>query len=108
MTRKILERNGYVCSIVDNGQKAVDIVQEEVFDLILMDINMPVMNGLDATALIRKANINTPIIALTAIDLEKIKQNIYTTGINDVVIKPYDVNVFLDTLKRNFVKTIKI
>ncbi|WP_394749893.1 tetratricopeptide repeat-containing hybrid sensor histidine kinase/response regulator [Spongiimicrobium salis] len=108
VTRKILERNGYVCSIVDNGKKAVDIVQKEVFDLILMDINMPVMNGLDATALIRKANIKTPIIALTAIDLEKIKRNIYTTGINDVVIKPYDVNVFLDTLKRNFVQTIKI
>ena len=81
VTRKILERNGYVCSIVDNGQKAVDIVQEEVFDLILMDINMPVMNGLDATALIRKANINTPIIALTAIDLEKLKRNIYTLSL---------------------------
>lgn len=108
VTQKILERNGYECTIVENGKKAVDIVKKEVFDLILMDINMPVMNGLDATSLIRKANITTPIIALTAIDLEKIKRNIYSIGINDVVIKPYDVNVFLETLKRNFVKTIKI
>ncbi|QLG46024.1 ATP-binding response regulator [Costertonia aggregata] len=108
VTRKILERNNYVCSVAENGQEAVDIVKKEVFDLILMDVNMPIMNGYEATSLIREFNATVPIIALTAIDPTELGEDINAKGISDVIIKPYDTLAFLDVIRRNFVSTIQI
>ncbi|WP_194974597.1 ATP-binding protein [Aquiflexum lacus] len=74
-----------------NGQKAIEMLGNNSFDLILMDIQMPVMDGVEATVFIReKLKINTPIIALTA---NAFKQDIdlyLSKGMNDFVTKPYD------------------
>jgi len=104
VTRKILERSKYKCTVMDNGEKAVRIVEKEAFDLILMDINMPVMNGVEATKIIRKFNTHTPIIALTAIDAEELKEEILSAGLTDIIIKPYDVMMFLEVLRQNLIK----
>jgi len=89
------------CTVVEaeNGKIAIDILQKEAFDLIIMDVQMPVMDGLEATHIIRKQmNLTTPIIALTA---NAFKQNIdqyLEAGMDDYIVKPY--------LEKDFMKII--
>ncbi len=108
VTQKILERNSYECSTASNGMEAVEIARNEVFDLILMDVNMPVMDGFEATAAIRKFDVDVPIIALTANDPSQMKEDVREIGFTDVIIKPYEPEYFLEIIKNNFLSTIKV
>lgn len=101
VTKKILEGNRIICTIAENGEEAIQKIQKEDFDLILMDINMPVKNGIDATREIRLFNPTLPIIALTAVDMEEMRQEIFDCGMNDIIVKPYDVAKFLQTILKN-------
>jgi len=112
VTRKILEKNGVICTIAENGQQAVNVTAQEKFDLILMDLNMPIKNGFEASKEIRTMNENIPIVALTAVEVEEVRNKIYLAGMNDIVVKPYDVTKFiqtilvnLDSLKRPLITT---
>ena len=68
ITKKMVENKGMNCQIIDNGEDAIQIVKDnQTFDLILMDVHLPGINGTIATEEIRKFNKNIPIIALTAI-----------------------------------------
>ncbi len=104
VTQNILKKNGYTCNIASNGMKAIDMLKEEKFDLVLMDINMPEMNGLEATKVIRTFNTHTPIIALTAVEEGEIRNQAISVGMNDVIIKPYDTQQFFQTIMRNISK----
>ncbi len=75
-------------AIVDNGQKAVEILKNEKFDLIFMDIQMPVMNGFEATREIRRQNNNVPIIALTANAMKGDEQKCLKAGFDAYLAKP--------------------
>ena len=91
LMRTLLEDFGFSCDIAANGQIAVDKLQANVYDIILMDLQMPVMNGFEATEYIRNTlNSSIPIIALTAdvttVDVAKCK----AVGMNDYVSKPVD------------------
>ncbi|MEM7185041.1 MAG: response regulator [Bacteroidota bacterium] len=101
VTKKILEKNGVICSIAENGVEAVEAVDRESFDLILMDLNMPVKNGFDATREIRTMDNTTPILALTAVEIEEVRNEIYAAGMNDIILKPYDVNMFVQIILKN-------
>ena len=101
VTKKILQKSNTICSIAENGEEAVAMVKEEDYDLILMDINMPKKNGMEATAEIRQFNTVVPILALTAVEVEEMRQMIYESGMNDIVVKPYDINKFTQTLLKN-------
>ena len=101
VTRKILEKNGVVCTIAENGQQAVNLSSEEKFDFILMDLNMPIKNGFEACKEIRAMNQNIPIVALTAVEVEEVRNEIYLAGMNDIVVKPYDVTKFIQTILIN-------
>lgn len=101
VTRKILEREGVVCTIAENGLIAVNKVKVNKYDLILMDINMPVKNGLDATREIRAFNLTIPILALTAVEVEEMRHNIYDSGMNDIIVKPYDIGKFTQTILKH-------
>nr|WP_294784583.1 response regulator [uncultured Flavobacterium sp.] len=90
VTRKIIEKNNYVCKVVDDGFAALEILEDEIFDLILMDINMPLMNGFETTKRIRLAGIDTPIVALTAFDKDEITDEALSSGMNDIIIKPFE------------------
>lgn len=90
VTRKLMEKNHFKCNVVEDGFKALEILEKEKFDIILMDINMPLMNGFETTRLIRSKNITTPIIALTAFDKEEITEEALASGLNDIIIKPFD------------------
>lgn len=104
VTQNILKKKGYTCNLASNGMDAIEMVKSESFDLILMDINMPEMNGLDATTVIRTFNSHIPIIALTAVEEGEIRDQALSVGMNDVIIKPYDTQQFFQTIMKNISK----
>ncbi len=92
----ILGRAGFRVSTVNNGEEAIEIVNREAFDLILMDIEMPIMDGIEATPLLRKIphGQTVPIIALTAHSMPEKLAEFKSAGMNDYIIKPFDGNKF--------------
>ncbi len=90
VTKKTLETNQFKCSVVDDGYAALDLLETEKFDIILMDINMPIINGFETSKLIRKKGIKTPIIALTAFDKQEVVEQVLASGMNDIIIKPFE------------------
>ncbi|MFY7740451.1 MAG: response regulator [Flavobacterium sp.] len=90
VTKKILESNNFKCTILEDGYAAIELLDNENFDVILMDINMPIINGFDTTKLIRKKGVTTPVIALTAFDKQEITEQALSCGMNDIIIKPFE------------------
>ncbi|WP_395064006.1 ATP-binding protein [Flavobacterium sp.] len=90
VTKKILESNNFKCTILEDGYAAINLLESETFDVILMDINMPIINGFDTTKLIRKKGITIPVIALTAFDKQEITEQALSSGMNDIIIKPFE------------------
>ncbi|MBA6154816.1 response regulator [Gelidibacter maritimus] len=101
--KQTLQRWNVLPVIVDNGAIAVQKIEEETFDLILMDLFMPVMDGFQATAAIRKLRdpmkSSIPIIALTAQVDENMVQKVLNATMNDFLSKPFDPNHLLEKLK---------
>ena len=100
ITRKILEKNNIICDVADNGDTAIEKVKKETFDLILMDIHMPGISGIEATRIIRKFNSDIPIIALTAVTLDDNLDEFYKNGFNDIIPKPYKTEEFFTKLHK--------
>lgn len=92
VARDLLESFGLEVSIADNGQEAVEKVENELYDVILMDLQMPVMDGFEATRKIREFNKEIPIIALSAAVMEQDKALTIDAGMNDHLAKPIDVD----------------
>ncbi len=74
-----------------NGKDAISMVDKHRYDIIFMDINMPIMNGVDATKILREKGIKTPIIALTANALEGDRDKYISSGMDDYLSKPVDL-----------------
>lgn len=91
VTKKLLDKSEHTCKVAENGLEAIQMVEKHKFDLILMDIHMPVLNGFDASKKIRELGITTPIIALTASDKNEIINEMAINGINDVLVKPFEI-----------------
>lgn len=98
ITRKILERCEMEIDLADNGQIAVDKTEKVNYDLILMDIHMPVMDGIKATQIIRKNNSSTPIIALTAVSINEGTDEFLAYGFTDIIPKPYKTELFFEKI----------
>lgn len=94
ITRKILEKHNIECEVADNGEIAVEKIRFEPYDLILMDIHMPGISGIEATKIIREFNKDVPILALTAVTIDENIDNFYLAGFNDIIPKPYKVEEF--------------
>jgi signal transduction histidine kinase len=91
--------------LAENGQIAIDLCKENLFDIILMDINMPILNGLEATNILKNQyKIKTPIIALTANSLEGDKNKYLEEGFDDYLSKPFNINDFLELVKKFLIK----
>lgn len=94
ITRKMVENIGMKCEIVDNGTKAVELVKNQKYDGVLMDIRMPGISGIEATRYIRIFNSSIPIIALTALSLSETRQEIFACGMDDLISKPFKPDEF--------------
>lgn len=101
VTKKFIQRYGATCILAGSGKRAIELIKSEPADLILMDINMPEMNGFETTKIIRTFNKDIPIIALTAVEKEKVVGDNSFHLMNDIIIKPYSNEVFIDTVLKN-------
>ena len=97
---RILEQMGYRADMASNGLEAVESIQRQQYDVILMDVQMPEMDGLDATRNIRKlTNVKQPrIIAMTANAMQGDREMCILAGMNDYISKPIRVNELTDAL----------
>jgi len=100
ITRKILEKHEMDCMVADNGLDAVALVQENSFDVILMDIHMPGISGIEATEKIRTFNKDIPIIALTAVTIDENLDHFYKAGFNEIIPKPFKTEEFFEKIYR--------
>jgi CheY-like chemotaxis protein len=89
----LLVRKNYSVTIVDNGLKIFDVLEQSKFDIILMDIQMPIMDGLEATSIIREiekgTGKHTPIIGITAYAVKADKAKCMEAGMDDYLAKPF-------------------
>ena len=90
LIKKLLEKHGLTVIIAENGQEAVQIAAEDNFDIIFMDVQMPIMNGYEATATLRKNNIKTPIVALTANAMKGDARRCLDGGFDEYMSKPIE------------------
>jgi len=93
LMKKLFAKWNLIPTIAENGERAVELLLYGNFDVILMDLQMPVMNGFEATMEIRKfadpKKAGIPIIALTASALSDIRERVFNCGMNDYVAKPF-------------------
>jgi PAS domain S-box-containing protein len=97
----------YACEVVEavNGLEALKVLQNESFDVILMDLQMPVMDGFEATKVMRtELGITTPIIALTANAFKTEIDHCMAVGMNDCVTKPYEEKTLVDAIYKNILQ----
>jgi CheY-like chemotaxis protein len=99
--RKFLEKINCEVILVENGIKAVDIAKKEDFDLIFMDIQMPELNGIEASRMIRhdiERHKTTPIVALTAYTSKDDKDKILSQNIDMYLAKPVELESIIEVL----------
>jgi len=104
---RILEKRGYLVDMANDGKEAVEKMSYSNYDLALMDIQMPEMDGIEATELIRKKEKEenakmTPIIALTAYAMKGDKERFLKAGMNSYISKPIKQNELLETIEKLF------
>ena len=93
-TRKLLEKSGHAVTLAGNGQEVLELLRDGEFDMVLMDIQMPVMGGVEATEIIRSTpgrHRNVPIIALTAYAMTGDREKFLASGMDDYLAKPVSV-----------------
>ena len=104
VAQKFLEK--WHCSIyyAKNGEEALEVYEEDKFDIILMDLQMPVMDGYAATKELRARGVQLPILALTAAAVSDIELNIKSAGLDDLVVKPFHPDLLYAKLVKHLVE----
>ena len=95
----ILNDLGIIVSEAEDGEQAISFLENNACDLILMDLKMPILNGFEATKIIREElKLTIPIIALTGNSIEEEREKWLEVGMNHYLSKPYDRDVFIDMI----------
>lgn len=89
LAKQFISKWGAEVYIAENGQEALALLSEQQFDIILMDLQMPIMDGFECATMIRQNYPNLPILALTASRSQDIEERAYAVGMNDIVGKPF-------------------
>jgi DNA-binding NtrC family response regulator len=95
----ILERNGYTVTIADNGPGAISMVEKRPFDIIFMDIKMPIMNGVEAYKQVKKIRPGTKVIMMTAYAVEDLVEEALQEGAHAIIYKPLDIEKVIQLVK---------
>jgi PAS domain S-box-containing protein len=97
----ILKKCEVVVTIAQNGQEAINLIQDQDFDLVLMDVQMPIVDGLEATKYIREElKLTIPIIGLSANAMREEVEICKQAGMNDYLVKPYSERALVEVMKR--------
>jgi len=97
---EISEAQGFIADRVENGEDALKKVENEDYDLILMDIELPGIDGIEVTKIIKSKYKNIPIIALTSYAMKGDKQRFLAAGFDDYISKPIEIHEFLRKLQK--------
>ncbi len=98
---KVLERLGYTASLAETGKEAIEMLNQQYHDVILMDMQMPEMDGLEATRHIRKNNARQPaIVALTANAMAEDREECFKAGMDDYISKPIKIEKLIAILQQ--------
>jgi len=108
LIEELLKMHDITPVFANNGKEALEMLEKERYDLIFMDINMPVMNGMDATIAIRESGNTIPIVALTANAQDGDKERFLSLGMNDYLSKPIEVDALSSVLEKYAVITQEI
>lgn len=100
VVKEILEQQGIKTSIAKNGQEAITMVKEDKFNIVLMDIAMPILDGYEATKIIRESDRELPIIAMSANVTKEDRVKALSVGMNEYLLKPIDTNLLFTTLQK--------
>ena len=100
LARKILEFQNYEITSVKNGEQVLQILEQETFDVLLLDINMPVMDGMECVKAVRalsdKAKANLPVVAITGNAKNYSEEEFKAAGFNDVLVKPLNFDKLVE------------
>ena len=97
----ILKKCEVIVSIAHNGQEAIDLIQSKEFDIVLMDVQMPIVDGLEATKYIREElKLTIPIIGLSANAMREEVEICKQAGMNDYLVKPYSERALVEVMKK--------
>jgi two-component system, sensor histidine kinase len=107
LERRILEKSGLTVAVANNGREAVDQAMAEEFDLILMDMQMPEMNGIEATRTLRELGSKIPIIALTANVMQKHRDQFYAAGCDGFLGKPINRQELIQEIRPHLVRALE-
>lgn len=101
----ILSRQGVVCDVVGDGRSAVEAWERDHYDCILMDVQMPLMDGLKATRIIREKEAarggHTVIIAVTAFAADSDRERCLQSGMDDYISKPIDIDLLVSLMNKH-------
>jgi signal transduction histidine kinase/DNA-binding response OmpR family regulator len=100
LATSLLKKRGHSVVVANNGKEAVEIFGGEKFDIILMDIQMPVMDGIEATKLIRKSGSEIPVIAMTAHAMKGDREKFLSEGMNDYIAKPLKIKEVFEVIEK--------
>tara|TARA_R110002095_G_scaffold142965_1_gene123799 strand:- start:10305 stop:13715 length:3411 start_codon:yes stop_codon:yes gene_type:complete len=107
----ILKKRGHSCVIANNGREAIDCLRSKSFDIVLMDVQMPTMDGLQATAMIREQEEHSqdhiPIIAMTAYAMRGDRDKCLAAGMDSYISKPIDAKKLIHLLEKYAMKSTK-
>ncbi|WP_207511201.1 response regulator [Longitalea luteola] len=103
VAQSLLERSGAVVEVATNGEEALEKIQPGKYRIVLMDLNMPVMDGFEATRRLRARGVSLPVIALTASLPAEVEKDVESAGLTDIVVKPFNP----DELFRVLLKYLK-
>jgi len=101
VARSILKRAGCNVSVARSGKEAIEMVQQQVFDLIFMDVQMPVMNGIETTQRIKQLGLPNlpPIVAMTAFSMQEERDSFLQAGMDDFIAKPIKAQALIAKVK---------
>ena len=99
LLKAVLENDGYKVSLAENGEEALDVMDSDVIDLVVLDIMMPIMDGYEFTKTLRDVNNNLPILMVSAKQLPEDKRKGFLVGTDDYMTKPIDETEMLLRIK---------
>lgn len=101
IVRRLLESLGVEVTLAENGKQAVDLLEQRSFDLIFMDMQMPIMDGIEATRIVRQRGDQTPLYALTANVFDKDRKRFEEAGCTGFLSKPVVKKELSDVVSRH-------
>ncbi len=106
ITKWHLETYGMQCTTTTSGEESIDILKNNSYNLILMDIHMPTLSGPDTVKIIKKTDKKTPIIALSAVDVNELEVDITQLGFETLITKPFNTEDFLNVIDQSILPDV--